>query len=112
MAGPQFQDQVALVTGAAGDIGGAVVCRLLGEGARVALVDVNRSELEAMAEQLGKHAGRVLAAPADVTREADVADYSVAPSTTSAEQTCFSTTLEWKLGLQLSPIPTQPISTV
>jgi NAD(P)-dependent dehydrogenase (short-subunit alcohol dehydrogenase family) len=75
MAGPQFQDHVAIVTGAAGGIGSAVVRRLLGEGARVALVDINRSELEAMAEQLGKDAGRVLAAPADVTREADVADY-------------------------------------
>jgi 3alpha(or 20beta)-hydroxysteroid dehydrogenase len=75
MAGAQFQDQVAIITGAAGGIGSAVARRLVREGARVALVDIDRLQLEAQREQLGKDTARVLAAPADVTQEADVADY-------------------------------------
>jgi len=70
-----LQDQVAIVTGAAGGIGSAVARRLLREGARVALVDINQSQLEALGGQLGNNTDRVLVAPADVTSEADVAGY-------------------------------------
>lgn len=75
MAGTQFQDQVAIVTGAAGGIGSAVTRRILRDGARVVLVDIDRLQLEAQIEQIGPDAARVLAAPADVTQEADVAEY-------------------------------------
>jgi acetoacetyl-CoA reductase/3-oxoacyl-[acyl-carrier protein] reductase len=44
---PRFDGQVALVTGAAGGIGGAIALRLAGEGARVAVIDRDAAMLEA-----------------------------------------------------------------
>lgn len=49
----QFEGQVALVTGAAGGIGGATVTRLAGEGARVLAIDVNGAGLEAQRPSWG-----------------------------------------------------------
>jgi len=45
--------QIAVVTGAAGGIGQAVVRRLVGAGARVAAFDVDATALETLARQLG-----------------------------------------------------------
>jgi rhamnulose-1-phosphate aldolase/alcohol dehydrogenase len=67
--------RVALVTGGAGGIGRACAEALLGEGACVVLVDVDRAALEPVAEALAKLHGsdRVRHARADVTDEASVA---------------------------------------
>lgn len=58
-----LQDRVAVVTGAAGAMGRAVVDTLLAQGCRVAMVDVNRQALEERQSQLGP---RALAMPCDI----------------------------------------------
>jgi NAD(P)-dependent dehydrogenase (short-subunit alcohol dehydrogenase family) len=64
----RFEGKTALVTGARRGIGLAIAERLLGEGARVALVDQD-AEVEAVAKGLGASARGLVA---DVTRTADV----------------------------------------
>jgi len=64
-----LEGRTALVTGAARGIGLAVTERLLGEGARVALVDRDKTAVEAAARRLGTNA---LAVVADVTRADEV----------------------------------------
>ncbi len=71
MTDSRFGGQVAIVTGGAGGLGGALAARLLGEGARVALVDADEAQLERAAEELGP----VLPIVADVTVEEDVVGY-------------------------------------
>jgi 3alpha(or 20beta)-hydroxysteroid dehydrogenase len=72
MAETRFQGQVAIVTGGAGGLGRALARRLLREGASVALVDRDETQLERAAEELG---GAVLPVLADVTVEAEVTGY-------------------------------------
>jgi 3alpha(or 20beta)-hydroxysteroid dehydrogenase len=67
----RFAGRVAVVTGGAGGFGRAVAARLLAEGARVVVVDLDRAALERTAGELGT----VTAVPADVSREEDVARY-------------------------------------
>jgi 3-oxoacyl-[acyl-carrier protein] reductase len=64
-----LQGKTALVTGAARGIGLAIARRLVAEGARVALVDLDRATVEAAATPLGD---RALGLAADVTLTADV----------------------------------------
>src|SRR5499425_1544548 len=61
--------RVALVTGGARGIGLAIAKRLVADGARVALVDLDKSAVEAAAGEIG---GSAIALVADVTRTADV----------------------------------------
>jgi len=61
----RHQDRRALVTGAARGIGLAVAARLVAEGARVALVDVDGAELQRAAEGLGAAALPLVADVAD-----------------------------------------------
>jgi len=51
-----LQDKVALVTGAAGTMGLAVVKALLEDGCKVAMVDVSRERNRALADELGPRA--------------------------------------------------------
>ncbi|WP_171168485.1 2,3-dihydro-2,3-dihydroxybenzoate dehydrogenase [Streptomyces sp. I05A-00742] len=62
----------ALVTGAAGGIGEAVVRALAAEGVAVALVDREKDVLGALAAELTAAGHRVLALPADVTSGSEV----------------------------------------
>jgi rhamnulose-1-phosphate aldolase/alcohol dehydrogenase len=63
--------KVALITGGAGGIGGAIARRLLGEGACVMLTDIDADPLEAARAELAGRFGAdpVAASPADVTEE-------------------------------------------
>lgn len=65
-----FEDQTAIVTGAASGLGLAIAKRLHGEGARVALLDLNEAALGAAAKECG---ARTQAFPVDITDEAQVA---------------------------------------
>ena len=71
MADSRFQGQVAVITGGAGALGKALGARLLKDGAQVALVDRDEAQLRRAEAELGS----VLAIPADVSVEDDVAGY-------------------------------------
>jgi 3-oxoacyl-[acyl-carrier protein] reductase len=65
-----LQDTVAVVTGAAGTMGRAVVETLLASGCRVAMVDVDRDRLDTQQARFGP---RSLSVVCDIRDEADVA---------------------------------------
>ena len=70
--------KVALITGAAGEIGAAIACQLAEGGARVALVDRNLDGVREIAEQIGKNAS---------CHECDVSDeQSMAQTIADAEK--------------------------
>jgi len=71
MTDSRFDGQVAVITGGAGALGSALAGRLLKDGARVAVVDKDEAQLARVESELGS----VLAIPADVSVEADVAGY-------------------------------------
>ena len=66
----RFEGRVAIVSGAARDIGAAVAKRLGAEGATVAVVDINEAGAHAVAEQIG---GAAFAVGCDIGEPAAVA---------------------------------------
>lgn len=76
MALKGLDGRVVLVTGGAGGIGSATARRLVADGARVVLVDVDADGVEAVAGELGDE--RALAIAADVGSEDAVRDYFAA----------------------------------
>ncbi|MDA0337601.1 MAG: SDR family NAD(P)-dependent oxidoreductase [bacterium] len=64
-----LQDRVAVVTGAARGIGYAIARRLVDEGARVIIMDVDAEGAARAAAELGGDTGAITA---DISREADV----------------------------------------
>jgi len=68
----RFQDQVAVVTGGARGIGRAVALAFIREGARVALVDIDKAGLAALREEIERGGGQALAAPCDISGSAEV----------------------------------------
>lgn len=72
MGNTDMENTVALVTGAAGGIGAAVVRALSQCGAVVAAVDLNAAQLREVVGKLAADGLRVEAFPADVTSPADV----------------------------------------
>lgn len=68
-----LEGNVYIVTGAVGGIGRAVVDRLVQEGARVTLVDLDAAAIDRAVEEIG--AEHVLGVAADVSSEEDVARY-------------------------------------
>jgi NAD(P)-dependent dehydrogenase (short-subunit alcohol dehydrogenase family) len=67
--------KVAVVTGAASGIGRASALAFAAEGARVVAVDREVAKLAETAEAIGEIGGTVLAHPADIALEAEVARY-------------------------------------
>ena len=72
----RFSNKVAIVTGAAGGIGLAVVKRLHEDGASVVAVDVQADKIAAAAAQFAD--GRVIGVAADVSTEAGCESYVAA----------------------------------
>ncbi|MEU4288868.1 SDR family oxidoreductase [Kribbella sp. NPDC026596] len=66
-------NRIALVTGAASGIGGAIATRLAADGASVALLSRRRDRLEKVAAQISESGGTALVVPADVTDADSVA---------------------------------------
>ncbi|MEV0410445.1 2,3-dihydro-2,3-dihydroxybenzoate dehydrogenase [Streptomyces sp. NPDC050448] len=67
-----MEGKIALVTGAAGGIGEAIVRALASRGVRVAAVDRDAGRLRDVAKSVAEEGGRVDPFPADVTSSADV----------------------------------------
>lgn len=63
----KFRDKVVVITGGASGIGMALARAVLAKGAKTVLFDIDKREVEAIAEQLG-----CLGLACDVTREADL----------------------------------------
>jgi NAD(P)-dependent dehydrogenase (short-subunit alcohol dehydrogenase family) len=67
-------DRVALITGAASGIGFAISKRLLDEGARIAMLDINQDALDEKRNELSRDENetRVITIKCDITKEDDV----------------------------------------
>jgi 3-oxoacyl-[acyl-carrier protein] reductase len=63
-----FQDRVTIVTGASQGIGESIARSFAREGSAVALLDVQRDKLEAVAAAITAEGGKARAYPADVTK--------------------------------------------
>lgn len=71
----RLEGKVAIVTGAGGGIGRASARRFVAEGAKIVAVDLPGSNLDETMEVLAADGADALAAPADVTEEAQVEGY-------------------------------------
>jgi len=69
----RLRDRVAVVTGAANGLGRAIAERLAGEGARLALGDLEGAALEHVAEGIRAARGDAVAVAGDLTEEAPAA---------------------------------------
>jgi 3-oxoacyl-[acyl-carrier protein] reductase len=67
-----IQNKVAIVTGGAGGIGGAIVRRFAREGARLAVVDIDGAAAKATAAELTAQATDAIAIGGDVTQKKTV----------------------------------------
>lgn len=68
----RFEDRVALVTGGSAGIGKAICERLAGEGARVAVLDLDEERGRHVADIIQKSGGRAIFCRLDVSKEGDV----------------------------------------
>jgi NAD(P)-dependent dehydrogenase (short-subunit alcohol dehydrogenase family) len=67
-----IDNQIAIVTGGGGGIGGAVADRFAREGAKLAVVDIDADAAKAQAARLAKKGADAIAIAADVTNEQSV----------------------------------------
>ncbi len=70
----QIRDKTIVITGAARGIGRALAGRFAGQGANIALLDLNAADLEPAAAQCAALGVRASAYAVDVSSEADVSD--------------------------------------
>jgi 3-oxoacyl-[acyl-carrier protein] reductase len=70
----KLKDRVAIVTGAAKGIGRAVALTLVREGARVALLDIDKGSLEALKNEIERREGEALAVSCNVAKSGEVAE--------------------------------------
>jgi NAD(P)-dependent dehydrogenase (short-subunit alcohol dehydrogenase family) len=68
----RYDDRVILVTGGSGKMGSAVVRRLVGEGAKVAITDFDEESATLLAKAMNKDRDCALALPADLADLAQV----------------------------------------
>ena len=68
----EFKNKVAVITGAAGGIGGGLAGKCLQEGMNVVLADIEEPALEKTREELEAKGGNVLAVRTDVSKEEDI----------------------------------------
>ncbi len=68
----RFENQVAIVTGAANGIGAATARRLAGEGAAVVVADIDEQAAGQNVEMIRAAGGQAIFAPVDVTNRAGV----------------------------------------
>jgi len=69
----EYAGQVAVITGAGSGLGAAMADRFAGEGAKVALLDIDGERAEAKAEELRARGTEALAMRVDVADKAEVA---------------------------------------
>jgi NAD(P)-dependent dehydrogenase (short-subunit alcohol dehydrogenase family) len=63
----RFDSQIAIITGAAGDIGSTVARRLASDGASLVITDINVKKLELLKDDLRSAGAHVVSYPCDVT---------------------------------------------
>ena len=68
----RFKDQVAIITGAARGIGRSITLALVGEGAKVVPVDVDREALQNLRAEVEKRGGQALPVACDISKSSDV----------------------------------------
>jgi len=68
----KLKDRVAIVTGAARGIGKAIALTFVREGAKVALVDVEKAGLETLQKEIGIKGGQAVAVTCDVSKASEV----------------------------------------
>lgn len=68
----RLKDRVTVITGAARGIGKAIAFTFAREGAKVALVDVERPRLEASREEIERNGGEAIALACDITKSSEV----------------------------------------
>jgi NAD(P)-dependent dehydrogenase (short-subunit alcohol dehydrogenase family) len=68
----RFRDRAAIVTGAANGIGRATALRLAGEGAKVALWDVDQAKVDGVAETIHAAGGAALPLVVDISKSDEV----------------------------------------
>ena len=68
----KFEGKVAVVTGAAGGIGAAVVRKFASEGAKVAIFDLNIDRAGSLAAEVIENGGEAIAVKVDVSNAAEV----------------------------------------
>ena len=107
MSGRQeFEGRTALITGGAGDIGGAVARRLQAGGARVASFDLRAAELEGVLSLTGdvSNADQIDAAVARIEQELGPLDVAVCAAGVSGDslRTTDVTVQEWRRVLSIN----------
>jgi NAD(P)-dependent dehydrogenase (short-subunit alcohol dehydrogenase family) len=68
----RLEGRTAVLTGAGGQIGGAIAARLQAEGARLVLTGRDGASLFAAADRLKSDGATIIAVPADIRNESDV----------------------------------------
>jgi 2-dehydro-3-deoxy-L-rhamnonate dehydrogenase (NAD+) len=103
---PEFEGRTALITGGAGDIGGAVARRLQADGVRVASFDLRAAELDGVLSLTGdvSNADDIDAGVARIEHELGPLDIAVCAAGVSGDSlhTTDVTVEEWRRVLQVN----------